>query len=247
MKRIRILGLCLTVACAMAAMAGSAASAAQPEFYGKAIIGGVVPPVDFTATVGPSFIEDRGSKAKLSCSGGSAAGGEVTGPETLKHLVITVTTCESSELYCNSTGQVSGTIVTNSLEGSLGNVTATTPGIRLFKEGEKEKEPKTGTIEEFYCGGGIEKVVVTGSIIGSLSEAAGNTPEQGKFPGAPKLTYAEGGGLQKYTTFLAGQCGGAGECGPEQLTATINGNPEQRGKSVIMTLKAPVSNLGYTQ
>jgi hypothetical protein len=247
MIRIRIVSLSLVVV--VCATAASAASAEQPVFYGKAAIGATVSTVKFASTIGASLLEAQTSKDKFSCTGGSSKGGEVTGPQTIKHEVITFTGCESSSLKCKSSGQVEGTIVTNSLEGVLGQLSATVPGLRLFKEGEHGKEPKNGVLEEFECGGGILKAVVTGSVVGSLSGAAGETPAEGKISQTVKLTFTQTAGKQSHTKFLAGECGGAGECGPEQLTANLNGASELWGAARVDTITTTpfAYNLGFTR
>jgi hypothetical protein len=245
MGRIKLVAACLA---AFFVVGVASASANQPVFYGVAEIGGTVGPVKFSGTLGAAFLEGKTSKAKISCTSGTATG-EVTGPTTGKNGVTTFTGCETGGFPCHSTGDPEGTIKTASLEGALGNVTATLPGIRLYAPGEKGKEPKTGSLATFTCAGGTVSVVVSGSVIGSLSGAQGKTPEEGKFPASAKLTFAETAGAQKYTKFLAGECGGAGECGPEQLTSTINGTPELGGQSVIATLKSVpfASKLSYTK
>jgi len=158
--------------------------------------------------------------------------------------------CETGGLPCNTAGKGSGIIETAALDGVLGNVTATAPALRLFAPGEGGKSPKTGSLATFECAGGAVKVVVSGSVIGSLSGAQGKTFEEGKFAASNKLTFAETAGKQKYEKFLTGECGGnANDCGPEQLTSTINGTPELGGQSVIATLKSTpfASKLGFTK
>ena len=249
MKRIRITGLCLVAVFALSLSLVASASAAQPVFYGVAEIGQKVePPIKISGTLGAAFLEGKNSKAKIECTGGTATG-EITGPTSSANNVTTFTGCLTAGLKCESAGQAEGVIVTAALEGSLGNVTSTTPGIRLFAPGEAGKEPKTGSLATFECGGGVVKVVVTGSVIGSLSGAQGKTVAEGKFGTSTKLTFAESAGAQKYTKFLAGECGGAGECGPEQLTSTVNGSPELGGQSVIATLKTVpfASKLGFSK
>jgi hypothetical protein len=235
MKRIRIMGLCLVAVFAMSALASSASAA--PVFYSKAAIGSVVPPVPFTGTLGAAFLEGSVSKSKITCVGGTATG-EATGPTTTKNNVTTFTGCETGGIKCQS-GATEGVIVTKALEGVLGGISATLPGIRLFDETEK----KGGTLAEFSCGGGAIKVVVKGSVIGSLSGANGTEPANGKFASSNKLTFAEAAGIQKYKAFTQG------EGGSEQLSSTINGgSPELSGQSVIATLKStPASNLGFTK
>jgi hypothetical protein len=246
MTRIKLAAACLA---AFFVVFVASSSAAQPVFYGVAEVGGTVSTVKFSGTLGAAFLEGKTSKSKITCTGGTATG-EVTGPTTGTNGVTAFTGCETSGLKCESTGAGEGNITTAKLDGVLGNVTATTPGIRLFAPGEAGKKPKTGALAEFKCGGTLVTAVVTGSVIGSLSGASGTTPAEGKFAASTKLTFAETAGKQKYESFLAGQCGGnANDCGPEQLTSTINGTPELGGQSVIATLKSIpfASKLGFTK
>jgi len=246
MKRMRLMGLALV---AIFAISVASASAAQPEYYGVAAVGSPVANQKIEGTTGAAFLEGKTSHAKITCTAGKFTG-EVTGATTAAHNVTTFTGCEASGLKCKSTSPVGaeGTIITKELESVLGNVTATLPGERLFGPGAGGVEPKTAILAEFECGGGLVKVSVTGSLIGTLSGASGKTPAEGKFAASSKLTFAEAGGAQKYTKFLAGECGGAGNCGPEQLTSTVNGTPELGGQSVIATIKSVpfASKLGFT-
>jgi len=238
MKRIRIVGLCLIAAFAISIVASSVASAAQPVFYTKAPVGEASAAVPFTGTLGAAFLEGK-SGTKITCLAGTATG-EVTGPTTTKNNVTTFTGCETSKFKCNSAGQAEGVIVTNVLEGTLGNVAANLPGIRLFSEaGGRGTE-----LAAFACAGGAVPVKVKGSVIGSLSGAAGKTPAEGKFGTTQKLSFAETKGIQKYSKFLAGE----GEAGEEQLESSVSGGAyEKSGQSVIATLKSvPASNLGVT-
>jgi hypothetical protein len=246
MKRISMVALALAAIFAFSAVA---ASAAQPVFYGVGEIGGSVATQKISGTLGAAFLEGKTSKAKITCTGGTATG-EVTGPTKATNQVTTFKGCETNTLPCNSAGDPSGTIKTAALDGVLGNVTATLPAIRLFAPGEGGKEPKTGALAKFECGGGTVKVEVVGSVIGSLSGAQGTKVEEGKFAASSKLTFAETAGAQKYTKFLAGECGGnAKDCGPEQLTSKINAGEELGGQSVIVTLKSIpfASKLGFTK
>jgi hypothetical protein len=237
MKRIRIVGLCLIATFAISIVASSVASAAQPVFYTKAAIGSVGEPVPFTGTLGAAFLEGK-SGTKITCTGGTATG-EVTGPTTTKGNVTTFTGCETSGFKCES-GATEGVIVTNVLEGTLGNVTATIAGVRLYNETTK----KGGELAAFSCAGGAVPVKVKGSVIGSLSGSSGTTVAAGKFGTSQKLSFAEAKGIQKYTKFLVGQ----GEAGEEQLESSVSGGAfEKSGQSVIATLKSnPAGNLGNT-
>jgi hypothetical protein len=246
MKRISMVAL---AAVALFAFSVASASATQPVFYGVGEIGGTVATQNISGTLGAAFLEGKTSKAKISCTSGTATG-EVTGATKVKNNVTTFVGCESGGLPCKSAGDPEGTIKTAALDGVLGNVTATAPGIRLFAPGEGGKKPKTGALATFTCAGGAVSAVVSGSVIGSLSGAQGKEVAEGKFAASAKLTFAETAGKQKYESFLAGECGGnANDCGPEQLTNTLNGTPELGGQSVIATLKSVpfASKLGFTK
>jgi len=247
MKRIRMVGLALV---AIFAFSVASASAAQPVFYGVAEMGGTPElPQKISGTLGAAFLEGKTSKAKITCTGGTATG-EITGATKTKSNVTAFTGCETSGLKCESTGAGEGNITTAALDGVLGNVTATVPAIRLFAPGEGGKSPKTGALAKFKCGGELVNVEVIGSVIGSLSGAQGAKVNEGKFAASTKLTFAETAGAQKYTKFLAGECGGnANDCGPEQLTSKINAGEELGGQSVIATLKSIpfASKLGFTK
>jgi hypothetical protein len=247
MKRM-IVGLCLVAAFAIGMVA--TASAAQPVFYGVAELNAEVKtPIKQSGTFGASFLEGNKSKAKITCVKGTSTG-EVTGPTKSSNNIAIFEGCETTELKCNSAGKGTGIIETSKLDGVLGNVSATLPGIRLFKEGEGGKTPKTGLLAEFVCGG-IATVKVKGSVIGSLSGAQGKTVEEGKFGASNKLTFAQSLGVQKYTKFVTGECGGnANDCGPEQLESNTNGGEfEKGGQSQIVTLKTVpfASKLGFTK
>jgi hypothetical protein len=239
MKRMKIIGLALAAVCATFVASGSVASAAGPVFYTKANVGAVAAAVPFTGTLGAAFLEPA-NLSKITCTGGSAAG-TVTGATTTKGNLTTFTGCEASKLKCNSTGEGEGVIKTNVLEGTLGNVTTVLPGIRLYNESTK----KGGILAEFTCGGGAVKVVVKGSVIGSLTGASGTEAANGKFPASTKLTFAEAKGIQKYNKFVVGE----GEAGTEQLESSTNGAAfEKSGQSAIATLKSvPAGNLGGTK
>src|SRR6478672_8949551 len=149
MRRISIVALALAASFAFSV---ASASATQPVFYGVAEMGGTPElPQKISGTLGAAFLEGKTSKAKITCTAGTATG-EITGATKTKNNVTTFTGCETSGLKCNSTGDPSGTIKTSALEGVLGNVTATLPGLRLFAPGEGGKSPKTGSLATFKCG-----------------------------------------------------------------------------------------------
>ena len=236
MKRVRTMGLAL-VAVLVASFA-STAVAANPVFYTKANVGGTAPSkIPFTATLGSAFLEPA-SKSKITCTGGTGDG-EVTSATTTANSVTKFTGCEAAGtgLKCNSAGKGTGEIDTKVLAGKLGAISSSLPGVRVFDQGEGPG----GKLAEFTCGGGAISVIVRGSVIGSLSGAAGTEAANGKLPSSGKLTFAEGEGKQKYQNFLSEA--------PEQLESSTNGGAfEKSGQSVIATLKSvPAGNLGYTK
>jgi hypothetical protein len=231
-----MMGLLIVAVFALSVVASSAS--ASPVFYTKVVQGGTASaPIPFTGTLGAAFLEPA-SKTKITCTGGTATG-EVTSSTLTKKNLTKFVGCEISGagLKCNSAGKGTGEIDTKLLEGKLGGLTATTPGIRLFDEAGGPG----AILAEFVCGGGAVSVVVKGSVIGSLSGASGTEPANGKFASADKLTFAETNGVQKYQHF-------EGE-GSEQLESNSNGGAfEKSGQSVIATLKSvPAGNLGYTK
>jgi hypothetical protein len=234
MKRIRMIGLALVAVFAMSVAASTAS--ASPVFYTKAAIGATGAPVPFTGTLGLGFLEGQKSKTKIECTGGTATGEANTATTTIKN-VTKFTGCKTGTFNCENAG--AGEIVTKSLKGELGDITANVlPGIRL----SDETEGRGGKLVDFTCAGGAVAVDVKGSIIGSLSGAAGTEPANGKFAASNKLTFAQTAGVQKYTKFV-------GEVTGEQLESNTNGGAyEKSGQAVIATLKSiPPSNLGFTK
>lgn len=236
MKRIKIVGLALVAVLAMSIVASSA-SAAGPVFYTKATVGTTAANVPFTGTLGAAFLEGKGG-TKITCKAGSAIG-EVTGPTTTKGNVTKFTGCETGGVPCENAA--AGEIVTNTLQGTLGNVVKEkTPAIRLYDEAHG----RGSALANFSCAGGAVAVEVKGSVIGSLTGAAGKTPAEGKFAASNKLEFQESKGVQKYSEFVSGE----GEAGKEQLESSVGGGPfEESGQSVTATLvSTPKENLNMT-
>jgi hypothetical protein len=233
MKRIRIAGLCLVAVFAMSAIASSAASAA-PVFVTKAVVGeAAASHIPITATLGAAFLEAK-SGTKITCTGGTSTG-EITSSTTAGKNISKFTGCESGGQPCENAAAKE--IITKALAAVLGGITATLPGERLFDEGTG----KGGILAEFKCAG-VLNVIVRGSLIGSLSGAAGTTAtaaQTGKIGTSTKLTFAESAGIQKYSKFLEG------EGGTEQLESSVGGGAfEKSGQSVIATIKTVPSTWG---
>jgi hypothetical protein len=234
MKRIRTFALCAVAALALTA-AFSAVASAEPEYLTKAVVpeGSKIP---LTATLGAAFLEGAVSKTKIECAAGTG-GGEVTGPRTSKNSVTTFTGCKSGGFPCNSAGDGEGVIKTFPLEGKLNGLTSSLPGVRFFPEGTG----RGGILAEFACAGGSIPVKVKGSVIGSISGAAGTGPETGKLLSSGKITFAEKEGIQKYLAFSEGPEKGESE----QLESKAGeGAYEKGGQSVIVTLKTSPTTWG---
>lgn len=210
-----------------------------PEFTTKGPVGSASWPVQFTGTLGASFLEAQ-SGSKITCTGGSVAGA-VTWVTRMQGELSTFTGCETAGFKCNTTGHAEGVIVSNALKGTLGNVTATLPGVRMYPEATG----RGGELVAATCAGGAVSVTVKGSVIGTLSGASGTNAEENKLAGSTiKQTFAEAKGVQKYTKFVEG------EPGTEQLETSTSGGPyEHAGQSAIVTLSTtPVKgNLGVTK
>lgn len=235
MKRIRVIGVCLIAAFAISAIASSAASAA-PEFYRATVIGTTAANVTFTGTVGPASLETKGG-TKITCKAGTAKG-EVTGATKTENNITEFTGCETGGFPCENAG--AGVINTNNLAGSLGAVSSTKDGIRLYNQ----STGRGGELAAFTCAGGAVKVVVKGSVIGELTGASGKTVGEGKLPNTKsELVFAQSHGIQKYTKFTEG------EAGTEQLESNNNGGPyEDSGQTVKVKLTtSPADILGYTE
>lgn len=102
----------------------------------------------------------------LSCTGGSSTG-EITGNKTVANVVATFTACEDSGVPCQSAGAGEGTVVMNTLEGTLGvEALAAEPvnnkiGEKLYPAGH------TGPTAKFGCSG--LPVIVTGATISPVT------------------------------------------------------------------------------
>jgi hypothetical protein len=231
-------GLCLTAAIAIGAVTSAAASA-EPEFLTKAVVpeGSSIP---LAGSVAPSTWETKNG-TKLTCTTGTITG-EVTGPKSLANTVLLLKGCEGSGCLFESAGKPEGTVESDVLAGTLGGVTATLPGIKLFSQ----SEGKGGmVIEAAACGGAIP-LKWKGEVTGSVSGSAGEGPETGKLLSSFKLTLTQSKGVQKYQGFSEGlESGLLG-----QLESSFGGKAyEPNGWAVALTLKTVPSTweLGITR
>jgi len=240
MTRIKKLGLSLVAVLALGALTASFAQAEAPEFYTKAAVGSVAPAVEETNTLGIAFLEGHTSKAKIECATGSGAA-TVSGPKTTTKATTLFKTCEikALSLPCENKGAGTKEIETKALTGELGTVAAGKDGVKLT--------PETGEfLAEFECGGGAIAIKVKGELFGEITgaEKAGKTIAQAKFGASGTLSFAEAGGIQKFTKFV-------GEVGSHQLenvvTETKGTHEELGGQSAKVTVKSvPASDIGET-
>jgi len=231
MRRIGLIGACLIASGALGAFATSAAQAAAPEFFTKAPVGVASGPISFTGTLGTGTLEPYPSKDKVVCKKGAATG-EVTGPKTARNGAITFTECEGASTKCKSVGAPNGTIVVGGLEGTLGALSPTKPGIRLQEEGG-------GQIAEINCGGVLE-VTVEGAVYGELTGGTTASIAAAKLPTSLSLVFTEKSGVQKWLKF-------EGEAGEEQLHGLVNGKEEKQGDTATAKLTSiPAGDVGVT-
>jgi len=204
--------------CAVAmSLSAASASASAPVFFGKAAVGSTVASVPFTGTGESSFFETK-SGSKITCTQTISFSGEVTGATEVSNVQMTLGGCETNGVGCGvHAAEGGGEITFDTLAGTLGNVTSTTPGLRLFNQ----STGRGGVLIEFTCAGGAIKVTLRGSVIGSLSGSSGKSVEEGKLATAVKLSLVEAKGVQKYVQFLPGE----GEPGAEQAESSIGGGP----------------------
>lgn len=217
--------LCVAAVVGLFAASATTASAINPEFTTKAV---VTTPIPFEATLAASFFEAKPSKTKVTCTGGIGIG-EVTAPKVAQNILLLMTGCETSGLKCKTVGLGEGEIHPVASEGQLDDITHNVlPGLRLY--------PTTPPVwAEFECGGGVAKVVIKGSVIGSLTPASGLTIAENVIPTALKWSF------KAYTKYW--------NSGAFPFEQTINnGAPEALSWSMNIRIKSiPGSNLGVTK
>jgi hypothetical protein len=224
MERVRMgrtLAIGGLLCAAMMALSVGTASAAAPVFFGKAAVGSTVASVPFTGSGESSFFEDK-SGTKITCAKTVAFSGEISGATEMANVQLTLGVCETGGTACGvNQHEGGGEVSFETLAGALGNVTPTTPGIRLFNQ----STGRGGVLLEFTCSGGAVKVTLRGSVIGAVSGASGTSVAEGKLAASPKLAFVESKGIQKYAHFLPGE----GEAGTEQAEANVGAGYEPVG------------------
>jgi hypothetical protein len=190
MKSIKIMGLCLVAAFAMSALATASASAVGPvflfsgsakEFSSKSEAGELVQKASATS-------EENGSVVK--CEKDSDLG-EIEGAtdtDKVTNVLVVFSGCTASVLAktftCTTSGQATGVIKTNQLEGQLGYISESEKTVGLVL---KPKSPAT-LFAEFNCTrtGETLSIKVRGEIIGEIGKVNKLIEPGGHFT----LTYA---------------------------------------------------------
>lgn len=204
MRCVRIMGLCIIVAFALAVVGAASASASLPAVYECAKVAGGKYEKGCTKEGGKGGYELRegvgkgkvfkgkGGRATLHTPTlGASIGcksfkdeGKVTGPKEGAKVVATFSDCETLAKKCTSSGQKAGTIKTFDLKSGLGYIDAAEHRVGADLSPESGKE-----LANFSCEG--LTVVVEGSVIGEV------TPVN-VFTKTATYTFETVGGLQKY-------------------------------------------------
>jgi hypothetical protein len=206
MRRTRAMGLGLAAACALAAIAASSASA-LPEI-GRCIattggkytnanctkkvtsggtfewIKGANKKPGFTAASGSAVLEGA-SGTKIVCKTSTAVGkydedGSTNVTKGVESVVSTFHECEDPGIgkICHSSGQLEGTIVTETLEGELRYLKKGTATVAPVVVQELHPTLKGGPFAVFECGlpaqGGIKVTVKENKAEGLGSKGGGN-------------------------------------------------------------------------
>lgn len=170
-----------------------AASASQPKFEPE---GGTFP-VTFSGTGGAGTLETvpDGTKVRVVKWVGNTISGEINSSTTLRHVVLTFTGATAtgpfgSNVACTGPGLSSGEFVTTSLKGMLVYVKAGSSEVGI------DLQPESGTaFAEFTCGG-LQKFVISGSVIGKLTPVNSLT-------NSFTLTFTESAGKQSPESSLS--------------------------------------------
>src|ERR1700761_4297278 len=100
-------------------------------------------------------------KTQMNCEGASASG-EYTGNKTVGKVVVTFTKCSAFEASCASAGSTAGTVVTRTLEGTLGVEELGAAPIENAIAEDLYPVGRLGAVAEFTCSG--LPVQITGSL-----------------------------------------------------------------------------------
>jgi hypothetical protein len=129
------------------------------------------------------------TKTQMTCEGVSS-GGQYTSNKTVGGVVVTFTKCSAFEASCASAGAPAGTIVTHTLEGTLGiEEVGGTPVENAIAE-DLFPVGRSGPVAVFSCSG--LSVTITGSLIAPVQSNAMKPSVSVKFRAAKGRQKPEG-------------------------------------------------------
>jgi hypothetical protein len=204
MKRTQLIGACLFVVLACSAVPNAwATSPPEPEFLTKVVVP-AASKIPVTGIVGVNYVAGM-SGSKVECKSGALVG-EVTGPQSLAGIKVTLKKCGvagSAGSKCTTAGQAPETILSATLAGDLNNVAAAVPGLKLYNQAAKGSP-----VTEFDCavpGFGTFHDILKGSWIGELTTAVGSNEKTGKIENALTTWFRDGPvGTQQFEEFTGG-------------------------------------------
>lgn len=109
------------------------------------------------------------TKTQMTCEGVSS-GGQYTGNKTVGNVIVTFTKCSAFEASCASAGSPVGTIVTHTLEGTLGVEEVGAAPVENAIAEDLFPVGRSGPIATFSCSG--LPVAITGSLIAPVQSNA---------------------------------------------------------------------------
>jgi hypothetical protein len=161
------------------------------EWFPGVVAGG------FTTSLKPATLVtfETTSKQKLTCTGESGSG-SITGAQSVGGIVMTFSGCASAGGACTSPAQVSGVIVTSSLQGTVGIERITE------KEGREVQHLAIsysaeggGALLEYACGAGAEVAIEGAALAPAPSDHMAKTTA---------LKFSQSAGKQKPQGFAGG-------------------------------------------
>ena len=259
MKRIKIAGSCLLVACAFSAMVAASAWATAPEYgrclkaekIGKTYNGGFtdskctkasgtntgkykwIPGAEkgeFT-TAGGVGVLTQVSGAGVECQKETSNGHFVPGNNKEEAgVVVRFTGCKSLELPCETEGAAKGELVTNELEGIVGWANKASKKTDL--ELYPAKSVSSGFFIEFHCSGLVVKV--RGKVLAPIKNDKMTSTETLKFVASKGIQnpdeWEEAKGLQ---ILEASFKGGPFEQAGQQITSVVTGAEKLELNAVV--------------
>jgi hypothetical protein len=187
---IKTLSVALAAVFVFGAIAAAGASASQP----KAELESGAFPITFTGSGGTGVLEVLPEpKRKVTCTSNTSSG-NIASSTTITGAKVIFKGCTAEgpfgNVSCNTSGANSGEIKSTTLKGKLVYLIAGSARVGM------DLEPETGTeFAKFVCGG-VQELIVTGSVIGELTKV--NEPFGTSFT----LTFTQTEGHQAFESYL---------------------------------------------